>query len=194
MTTASSPLQRGSLEWTGEHWISMLRPPGSVQDSAVVSHYSLRICPRGEGNVAVVRIGGEEGVHAVCTDNADMLDWAIPRCFERAAYWHAGLPVLESTFTRWGDATREAGWRIQTEDGHEIVTGWTVTDPPVVMNTPWRDDQEVFSILYFTDEATVELDGGAVAGNPYPRDIWKDTLGGDRSSCVFALSESFFNL
>ena len=120
----SSRLQRGTLEWTGEHWISMLRPGGGTArgaggadtedsadtaDIAVVSHYSLRISPAGEGNVAVARVGGEGGdggLHAVCTDNAALLDWAIPRLFGGSAYWHATLPVYESTFTRWGDATR----------------------------------------------------------------------------------------
>lgn len=191
--TGGSRLQRGTLEWTGEHWISMLRTDHGT-DSAVVSHYSLRISPAGEGNVAVVRVGGEDGLHAVCTDNADLLDWALPRLFGGSAYWHAELPVAESTFSRWGDATREAGWRIDTVAGRRVVTGWTVAAPPEVLNTPWRDDQEVFSILYFTDQASVELDGVAIAGSPYPRDIWQDALGGERSSCVFALSESFFTV
>lgn len=83
---------------------------------------------------------------------------------------------------------------MEMEDGHVIVSGWTVTDPPIVLNTPWRNDQETFSILYFTDQATVELDGKPIEGSPYLRDIWRDTLGGDRSSCVFALSESFFSM
>ena len=194
MTRTLSRLQGGTLEWTGEHWMSMLRLQGSSQDSAIVSHFSMKISPRGEGNVAVVRIGGEEGFHAVCTDNAGILEFVIPRCFERVSYWQAGLPVIESAFTRWGDATREPGWRIETEDGHTIVTGWTVTDPPVVLNSPWRNNQEVFSILYFTQEATVELDSNPIEGRPYLRDIWQDTLGGERSSCVFALSESFFDM
>ncbi len=80
------------------------------------------------------------------------------------------------------------------EDGHVIVSGWTVTDPPIVLNTPRRNDQETFSILYFTDQATLEPNSKPIEGAPYLRDIWQDTLAGDRSSCVFALSESFFSM
>ncbi|MBI81924.1 MAG: hypothetical protein CMJ81_01885 [Planctomycetaceae bacterium] len=103
-------------------------------------------------------------------------------------------PVVHGTFTRWGDATHNPGWRMEMEDGHVIVSGWTVADPPIVLNTPWKNGQETFSILYFTDQATVELDGKPIEGSPYLRDIWQETLGGDRSSCVLALSESFFSM
>jgi len=40
----------------------------------------------------------------------------------------------------------------------------------------------------------MKLDGRAVEGKPYTRDIWKKSIGGDRSSCVFALAETFIRI
>ena len=44
---------QGDLSWSGEHWICMLREPGS-EETSVVSHYHLRVSPAGPGNVAVI--------------------------------------------------------------------------------------------------------------------------------------------
>jgi len=44
--------------------------------------------------------------------------------------------------------------------------------------------------LFFTSEASVDLDGRRIEGKPSMRDIWKPTIGGERSSCVFALAET----
>ena len=47
-----------------------------------------------------------------------------------------------------------------------------------------------FSILFFTQAATITADGHTVPGQPYPRDIWGKYLDpGTRSSCVFAFAE-----
>ncbi len=189
-----STRQRGTLQWTGEHWVAMLRREDTGDDTAIVSHYSLRISPAGEGNVAVIRITGENGLHAVCTDQPQLLDFALPRFFSKVSYWRPDLPALRCQFTRTGDATRDPGWRIETESNRTIEVRWRISQPPEVINTPWRNNQDVFSILYFTDRATVQLDGEPFLGQPYLRDIWRDTLGGDRSSCVVALAESFFDV
>ena len=38
------------------------------------------------------------------------------------------------------------------------------------------------------------FDGEAVEGQPFTTDIWHDSIGGDRSSCCFALAETFVAL
>ena len=53
---------------------------------------------------------------------------------------------------------------------------------------------QIFSLLYFTHETEISVDGMAVHGAPYTRDIWRASIGGDRSSCVFALAETTINL
>ena len=35
---------------------------------------------------------------------------------------------------------------------------------------------------------------GHVARDPYLRDIWRPSIGGDRRSCVFAISESLLTV
>ena len=48
---------------------------------------------------------------------------------------------------------------------------------------------EHFTLLFFTDAASVQRDGQSIEGQPYLHDIWKPSIGGERSSCVIALAE-----
>lgn len=45
-----------------------------------------------------------------------------------------------------------------------------------------------------TDEGAITLNGRTVEGRPYVRETWKSSIGGDRSSCVIALSETFIQI
>lgn len=69
--------------------------------------------------------------------------------------------------------------------------------PPVIMSGYWPKDEvprDVFSLLYFTEGAFIAIDGRSIEGEPYQRDIWRQSIGGDRSSSVFALAETFVDL
>ena len=46
-----------------------------------------------------------------------------------------------------------------------------------------REDRDVYSLLFFAEEAGISINGQPVAGKPYVTDIWKPSIGGDRSSC-----------
>jgi hypothetical protein len=76
----------GSLVWSGEHWVAFLREPGAHSDSAKISFFHLRYCPAGEGNVAVIRIAGTKSFHAVCTDNREVISFALDFFFRRFDY------------------------------------------------------------------------------------------------------------
>ena len=54
-----------------------------------------------------------------------------------------------------------------------------------------REGWDVFSCLFFARSAQIMFNGHLIPGEPYPVDSWKPSLGGARSSCVFALSEIF---
>ena len=49
----------------------------------------------------------------------------------------------------------------------------------------------VFSLVHFAQAATIALDGASIEGGPYLVDVWKPSIGGDRSSSVIALNETF---
>jgi hypothetical protein len=140
-----------------------------------------------------VRIGGPKGFHAVCTDNAELGRFITERFFMRVDYFEKGLPVVEARFSREGDVRRDPAWVIQAKE-HRIVARWHVKDAPVIADGTFRPGTEHFTVLFFTDEASVEIDGTGIDGRPYPRDIWKRSIGGDRSSCVFALAETLIDL
>ena len=182
----------GALSWSGEHWICMLREPGS-DDTAVVSHYHLRVSPAGPGNVAVIHVPGADGAHVVATDNDDAAAFAKERFFAgRADYFQGDLPVRQATFERIGEGQPGSGWSYRFA-GTEVSARWFVREPPVVAHGHLRPGNWCFTVLYFAEEAELHLNGSRVPGAPFTRDIWRTSIGGDRSSCVYALAETFLD-
>ena len=185
-------LVRGDLSWSGEHWICMLRESGSPE-TAVVSHYHLRLSPAGPGNVAVIHVPGPHGMHVIATDNEAAAAFAKERFFAgRADYFHGDLPVRQATFARSHDGHEGPGWSYQV-DGAEISARWFVREPPVVAHGHFRPGDWAFTVLFFAEQAEIHLNGRRVPGRPFTREIWRPSIGGDRSSCVYALAETFID-
>ncbi len=187
----------GSVRWSGEHWINYLRRPGEEVDSGQVSLFVTRYGPAGEGIVAFVEIVGEDGLTAICTDNRDVADFIFEMMAKgRGNQWDRELEVLDAHFTRGGDIRNDPSWTIETGD-HRIVSRWHITDPEVIHHGPVPSGVagvDIFSLLFFTYDATITHNGTSIDGKPYTRDIWRPTIGGDRSSCVFALAETTIEL
>ncbi len=181
------------LIWSGEHWIAYLRKPGEESDCGGVSLYHIRYSSAGEGNVAFVDIPGGGGLAAVCTDDRDVADFAIENMIRgRGGPFDRELPILDGEFSRGGDIRRSPSWSIKTERG-EVVTTWSSLEPPLILEGPGPISQGravTYSLLFFTDEASITLDGKDVGGSPYMRDIWVRAIGRPGSSCVFALAET----
>ena len=95
-------LTRGTLVWTGEHWINALRVPGAAEDSGKVSLYCAHHTPAGRGHVASVEIGADSGIGGLCTDNPELAS------FINETMWsnECALPVVEASFQ-----SRTAGLR-----------------------------------------------------------------------------------
>lgn len=178
----------GALVWSGEHWINDLRSPSSDVTSAMVSLYHTRYSDGGEGTVAFIKIEGELGFRGACTDNRAVaqfvLDHRLP--FDRT------LPLIDAEIHRSGDIRYAPEWHIRTATDH-IVATWSTLGPPLVVegNAPiFRDDVDFFAVFVFASAASVVLNGQPVNGLPYPVRVWERTLGGARSSCMFALAET----
>lgn len=186
-------LHHGKLEWIGEHWISAIRPEGATTPSAWVSLFHTDYSPAGEGNAAHIMIGDDPRVSFVATDNHTLGEFLDREFFSRSSHRDPAARIVGARFRREGAIRRDPAWVIET-DQHRVVARWVVTEPPVIADGTFRSGTEHFTVLFFTDEASVELDGHRIAGKPYPRDIWKPTLGGERSSCVFALAETLIQL
>lgn len=183
-------LNSGELLWSGEHWIVFLREEGASSDSAKVSLYHTRWSPAGEGNVALIRHATAKEWNAVVTDNRELAAWIAKHFFVSSDYYDPALPVVDGVFSRLGDIREEPMWLIGAGD-RGLMAGWKVKEPPVIASGEFSEGHEHFTILCFTDEAWIEVGGKPVPGRPYPRDIWKPSIGGERSSCVFALAETF---
>jgi hypothetical protein len=183
----------GRLLWSGEHWINAIRPEGSETPSAWVSLFHTRYSPAGEGNAAQILITGEPGLSMIATDNRDVCELTQESFFSRRSVLPADAPVVDASFRREGATSRDPAWVIEA-GGHRIVARWHVTEPPVIASGTFRPGTEHFTLLFFTDDAEVELNGRRIEGRPYERDIWQPTIGGMRSSCVFALAETLIEL
>ena len=188
----------GELTWSGEHWINYLRVPGDSADSGMVSLFNIRCSQAGNGIAAWIWIPGDQGFRAVCTDNREVTDFVVEIMAKAAANppYDDELPVIEASFSQGGDIRKDPSWTVCAGD-REIVATWTQIQPAVIANGAWPccpSGNYCFSLLHFADGGTISLDGRTVGGAPYTRDIWQPTIGGERSSCVFALSESFIKL
>ena len=186
----------GTVHWSGEHWINYLRRPGESEDSGSFSLYHTRYSAAGEGTVAFV-IVPEAGIDAVYYDNADLAEWTIENMIRgRGNQFDREMPTVEARLTRAGDVRTQPSWTVEA-GGRKIVSTWNVTDPAVIHWGPTpsgTENMHIFSLLYFTYETEFAVDGNSVEGKPYTRDIWRASIGGDRSSCVFALAETTLNL
>jgi hypothetical protein len=187
----------GTLVWSGEHWINYLRQSGAGQDSGMISLYYTRWSAAGEGTTAFVEIPGDEGFPTLYTDNREVAEIVLETMIRgRGTHFDRDLPVVDARITRGGDIRINPAWTVRA-GGQEIVSTWQVTEPPVIMYGPapsGAERIEVFSVLYFTYEASITVDGRAVSGKPYTRDIWRSSIGGDRSSSVFALAETIIRV
>ena len=190
----SHPLvNAGTLYWTGEHWINFIREPDAEQDSGMVSLWHTRYCSAGNGSVAYVRIAGEADFAGICTDNPAVANFIQAWMRGRGGLYDQDLPIIEAQFSQPGDVRTNPSWHIQTEQA-QIVASWTEIESPIILEAPapkFTPDRDVFSLLFFAGGASITLNGRPVPGQPYLRDIWQPSIGGDRSSCVFALAETF---
>ena len=172
-----------------------LRVPGAERDSGQVSVWHMHYCPAGEGTVVYVNIPGDPGLRAVCTDNRDLADWIDGWARELSGPYDIDA-VVDADIRREGRIDDNPAWVIATE-GATVVATWHHLAPPMILEAPapaFRSDQDVFSHLLFTDEASIRIDGREVKGQPYTCEIWRKSIGGDRSSCVVALSETFIDV
>jgi hypothetical protein len=179
----------GKLIWSGQHWINYLRRPGEEIDSGKVSLYRTHYSPAGEGTLAFIVIPGDDGFSGICTDNPNLLDHLndiMQHPFDPQ------LPVHSATFTRSGQTNEQPAWTVETETD-KIVATWKKSQPEIITEgwAPYyQPGMDYFTLLFFVDEAEIVLNGKPVDGVPYSRDSWSSSIGGERSSCLYALAET----
>jgi hypothetical protein len=186
----------GTVVWSGEHWINYLRRPNERTDSGMVSLYHVRYSPIGEGTVAFVDIAGDDGLTAICADNRELAPYLIEKILRARGrgvhHFDRDLPVLDATFTRGGSVTAVPWWEIRS-DRERIVATWLDLEPPFLAELPapsGLDFADFYSVFFFASNATIERNGRRIDGRPYTEVLPSTHIGGERSSCMFALSET----
>lgn len=176
----------GTLEWSGEHWINAISVDGE-NPTGWFSLFHTRYSEQGEGN-ALHLIVPEQGINLVATDNRPLGEWMQHNFFQRTTVKAPLDPVVNAQFHREGTIQTDPSWVVQLPE-FRVMAQWFPKEPPVIAHGPFGDT-EFFTLLFFTVESTIELNDDKIAGTPYQRDIWKPSIGGNRSSSVFALAES----
>lgn len=131
---------------------------------------------------------GEHWINAL-SDNPEVGRWVADRFFSKSSVATPDARVEPATFHRHGAAHAAPSWTVEWE-GRRVDTRWTVAEPPVIAYGPFGPGAEFFTVLFFTVESAVELDGRTLPGRPYQRDIWESNIGGKRSSSLIAMNES----
>ena len=109
--------------------------------------------------------------------------------FSRSSVATPDARIEPATFHRQGATHDAPSWTVEW-GGRRIEARWTIEAPPVIAYGPFAPGAEFFTILFFTVESALEIDGRVLPGRPYPRDIWEKSVGGHRSSSLIALNES----
>ncbi len=187
----------GALRWVGEHWVCGLQ--GEEEgETARVSLYHTHASSAGEGVVAYVSIRGEAvpPVLGVFTDNRALAAWVHDAWGGgRGGPFGQDPPVFDAHLARGDRAGDERSWTIRSPD-LDLQVRWRAFETPVVS---YRGDdpavyaqRSLFNVLLFAREADIHANGVRVPGAPYADGRWRPVIGGgDRSSCVVALAETF---
>ncbi len=186
-------VNKGRLFWTGQHWINYIRPANTTENSGMVSLWHTHYSSAGEGTVAYVLIEGETSYRRICTDNPETAALIQAWMRGRGGMYDMDLETVQASFARGGDVLESPSWTIETAEG-QIIARWSDLQSPELLEAPaprLRDEWDVYSCLFFAHSAQILFNGHLIPGEPYTVDIWKPSLGGERSSCVFALSEIF---
>lgn len=196
---AASKLSQGRLMWSGEHWINYIRSADGELNTGMVSLYHSYYSPAGRGTVAYVDIPVDPaqsepaGFTAVCTDNREYARFIDAQMIRGNPYskknpWLRELPTRDARFTLNGDPRREPSWTIDVGD-RRVVAAWSTLEESFV-GPPTIHPQIIFTILFFAEQASIEVDGHRVPGEPYRNEAWSPSLETSQSSCVFALAET----
>lgn len=188
----------GTLRWVGEHWVCGLQ--GEEEgETARVSLYHTHASPEGEGVVAYLAGFGGTAVPPVLgvfTDNRALAAWVHDAWGGgRGGPFGQDPPVFDAHLTRGDRAGNERSWTIQSP-GLNLQVLWRAFETPVVS---YRGDdpavyaqRSLFNVLLFALKAEIHANGVRVPGAPYTDGRWRPVIGGgDRSSCVVALAETF---
>ena len=186
----------GSLLWSGEHWILKLQNQLGV-NTGRVSLYNTKYSSSGEGIVAFVDIPDEFG-QRVFTDNPEVYSFIYENMVNgnAATPFQGGLQVFEANICRTGDIRSDPSWLIESGDIN-ISASWADILNPVISEgyaPTFTKELDILSVLFFTEKASISLNDRKLPGAPYPTDLWKTKVGGERSSCVFAIGETFIKI
>ena len=159
--------KKGTVRWSGEHWISYLRRPGEDSNTGMVSLYNMRYTEAGHGFVAFVVINADGGngskdnsFKGLCTTNREVADFMVE---EGALPWQVDAAIYHFGFAMGPFAVNDlAGIDVRYLTRNEQKKLWPDRRHPVLL-------EKVYALGRYgqkTDAGWYDYQPGARRGTP----------------------------
>ena len=187
----TSPVDSNAVLMTGENSFIRLSADGGKTQTDRVSHWRVLWCPAGAGHALFMQSTLSDGAVRIYADNEALARW-LQTTIETLlypAFADPKLPVASAQFSRHGSVASGAREEVAAS-GAKIVLAWRDFLAPFVLNMPPGFNNRpigVFSTFFPARAASIELNGRAAPGRPWPEKR------GDReaSSACLAWSETW---
>ena len=187
----TAPVDPNDVLMTGENSFIRLSADGGKTQSDRFSHWRVLWCPAGAGHALFAQSSLTDDKVVVYSDNVAVARW-LQQTIESLlypAFADPSLPILDSTFTRAGDARSSASERV-ISGSTTITLNWSDFIAPFVLTLPpGYNDRPigVFSTFFPARAATADVNGHGTSTSAWPEQR------GDRasSSACLAWSETW---
>jgi hypothetical protein len=196
------PINPGTIDWSGENPGMYLKEFEDGSFVTLISFFRVVLSPHGRGHAAFIfqdphGDGKTPGKPNVCVTDNEPLARYLKDNFVVHFGAFKGVPALSScrfekgsNFVASGDARATYTERFTSERG-EIGLTWEPLGDVFMVEMP-KDksatgQHEMFSLFVNASGARVSINGGGVAGRPFPRDV----AGKASSTAFLAFSETW---
>ena len=185
----------GRLALVADHMVLALRTsPADHEPTFVLSWYGVEYAANAPGgNLGFIRAAGVDGGEIILTDSPG-LDRALRRRLQPRSWPFRDTPEVAraATFARSGIRDGAVDARIEGP-GLVVEVSWRALGEPIVANgrvgadPPWDSS----TVLIEAGGWSASVNGLAVAGEPFPNDVWIGWFGRPLSSALVAFAEVF---
>ena len=188
---AQQPVDPNEVLMTGENSFIRLSADGGKTHTTRVSHWRVLWCAAGAGHAMFMQSPLIDKPVQIYSDNVAVARW-LQRTIETylfPAFADTSLPVFDAEFARSGEPHSAVRETVTSENEHAVLTWYDCMDPFVLTMAPGMGNRPigVFSTFFPARSATLEINGKAAPGKPWPE------MRGDRqsSTACLALSETW---
>jgi len=192
-----SPINPGAVVWSGENPIVSLKAHAEGDELANATFFRIVYSPAGTGHAAFVSNPGSGSKPRGFADNMALGRWLRDSMLPHYAHYKerdvSAIVMTEANFSSSGDPRQRWEETITAEE-IEVRLSWEDLGAAFVVNNPGGSTGlfpfHVISLFVPARRAAWTINGAAVVGRPFPRDV----AGTESSTCFLAFSETWLTL